>query len=443
MELNKRKGSLYLLLLAVIAFILLYFFNNSYTVESGGTVMDNPWQKHILIYNWDYLRSFFYTLFGVYEEYPWAVHVSYIVIVASCMAMVLLLYVLLWDVYGRRKQEKIYRQLKAAYYEKLKAVAQAEKELSREEIASALELTSDTNFSYAQRIAFIDLLLELRMKVEFTPFTIRNMQNVVYQLGMYDFMENRLISGKDKDKLKVIQAIRILHMNISDSSMTRLINHRNPALRKAARLYYILSNEEDPFRYFENADGHKDFLPWDMLEMHQLFEDCNRTNKQLPSFIPVMNHLQNQSITEFFIRETAYWGTEKEMEHLTGYLDSDKEAYRKVAIESLSLRKTPHTAEQLKEIYYQQPENIRRVILYALFTISAAGSVAFFKAAYEQTSSQLTKRMALQCLWNAGDEGRSVFGELKDTARKNDMILFQHVENRIINREKVSFRNIN
>ncbi len=41
-------------------------------------------------------------------------------------------------------------------------------------------------------------------------------------LGLSEFMENRLIYGRDKDKLRVIQAARLLDMQLPDSVMQAL-----------------------------------------------------------------------------------------------------------------------------------------------------------------------------------------------------------------------------
>lgn len=435
MTLNKRKSFLYLSVLTVIAFIFFSIFNNSHTIETHDTVIDRPWEKYISIYNWDYLKHHLYTLLGVYKGYPWTVWVSYGVIVVSSVAMIALLYVMLWDVYVRKKNDRAYRELKAKYYDKLKALVASEKELTEDEIRDRLDMTPESQFGYVQNLQFIDLLLKLRMETAFTPHTLLNLQRVVRAMGLYEFMEKRLIAGRDRDKMKIIQAIRLLHMEIADSLMARLINHREAGLRKAARLYYILSNEEDPFRYFENNASDKDFLPWDKLETHQLFEDCTRLNKRLPSFIPILGQGQNALFTEFLIKETAYWGSKKESDFLLTYLDSDNESLRKAAIEGVSMRNPDKAAELLTERYYRQPEQLRRAILHALLVIAPIASISFFREAYENTASLLTKRIALYCLWNAGDAGRDTFRRLKETARPNEKILFEHVENEIINQE--------
>lgn len=436
MTLNKRQSYFYLLLLTVIAFIFLSLFNNYHIAETQYTLVERPWEKYISIYNWDYISHYLHSILGFNKEYSWAVHVSYSVIIVSCIAMVILLYVMLWDVYTRKRKEKIYQELKNAYQEELKTLIFTRQELNQENILRQLKIAPDFPFTYTQKLLFINLLVELRMLTALTPSTLNNMQQIIRALGLYEFMENRLISGKDEDKLKIIQATRLLHIEISDSLMTRLINHRSAELRKAARLYYILSNEEDPFRYFEeNTTPENVFLPWDKLEMHQLFEDCNAMHKKIPSFIPILNRIKDKMLTSFFIKETAYWGNSKDMDNLMTYLDSEEETYRKATVESISLRNIQYAETLLKERYYRQPEHIKRSILYALYQTSPTNSVSFFKEAYENTASLFTKRIALYCLWNTGESGQNEFLQLKKLVKSHEAILFQHVENEIINRE--------
>lgn len=444
MKLNKQ-GTTTLLILAmgIIVLILLSIFNNNHTVDTSEVLIPQPWEKDIRIINSDYMKHYLYSITGFYKELPWAVRTSYTIIQFSSLALLVLLYTLFWDVHNRKKRQKTYTELKNTYFEKLQSIIISTQEKHIQEIKSELSIDDNTEFTYSQKLALIDLFLELRTLITINEYSIKNIQNALIAFSLQQFMEERLLSGKESEKQKIIQAIRLLHMEVTDSYVARIINHRDRNLQKAARLYYILSNEEDPFKYMEGKKTAEVFLPWDMLETHQIFEDCKNLNKKLPSFIPAMTQMNNNTIIEFFIKETAYWGSEKEMNYLFGYLESPEESLRKAALESMNLRKIKHAEQKLKEIYYEQPENIKRVILYTLLVISPTTSIDFFKEAFENTASQLTKRMALQCLWKSDDNGRNTFAQMKENSRINDKILFLHVENKIIEREKLSLHSIN
>lgn len=443
MKLNKQGTTLLILAMGIIVLILLSIFNNNHTVDTSEVLIPQPWEKDIRIINSDYMKHYLYSITGFYKELPWAVRTSYTIIQFSSLALLVLLYTLFWDVHNRKKRQKTYTELKNTYFEKLQSIIISTQEKHIQEIKSELSIDDNTEFTYSQKLALIDLFLELRTLITINEYSIKNIQNALIAFSLQQFMEERLLSGKESEKQKIIQAIRLLHMEVTDSYVARIINHRDRNLQKAARLYYILSNEEDPFKYMEGKKTAEVFLPWDMLETHQIFEDCKNLNKKLPSFIPAMTQMNNNTIIEFFIKETAYWGSEKEMNYLFGYLESPEESLRKAALESMNLRKIKHAEQKLKEIYYEQPENIKRVILYTLLVISPTTSIDFFKEAFENTASQLTKRMALQCLWKSDDNGRNTFAQMKENSRINDKILFLHIENKIIEREKLSLHSIN
>ena len=415
MKINKQRTTIFILATVFIVFILLSIFNNSKTVDTSEAIINKPWEKEISISNSDYMKHYLYSVTGFYKELPWAVRTSYSIIQISSLALIVLLYILFWDVRRKKSIQKSYNQLKKSYFGKLKEICSHETELNDIQIKNILNLNDDYIFTYAQKLQLIDL----------------------------NFMEERLVKGKDSEKLKIIQAIRLLHINIADSYITRLINHRDKDLQKAARLYYVISNDEDPFKYIEGKNGNDNFLSWDMMETHQIFEDCKNIDQKLPSFIPPMKQLNNNSLVEFFIKETAYWGTDKEMEYLTEYLNSENKEVVKSVLESITLRKTSGKENKIKDIYYEEPENIKRIILYTLLVTSAETFIDFFKEAFYNTSSQLTKRMALQCLWKAGDEGKKLFAEMEEKTDSKNKILFLHVKDKIINRKKMSLHSIN
>ena len=443
MKINKQRTTIFILVTVFIVFILLSIFNNSKTVDTSEAIINKPWEKEISISNSDYMKHYLYSVTGFYKELPWAVRTSYSIIQISSLALIVLLYILFWDVRRKKSIQKSYNQLKKSYFGKLKEICSHETELNDIQIKNILNLNDDYIFTYAQKLQLIDLFLELKMNIDINPYSIKNIQNSIKAFNLQNFMEERLVKGKDSEKLKIIQAIKLLHINIADSYITRLINHRDKDLQKAARLYYVISNDEDPFKYIEGKNGNDNFLSWDMMETHQIFEDCKNIDKKLPSFIPPMKQLNNNSLVEFFIKETAYLGTDKEMEYLTEYLNSENKEVVKSVLESITLRKTSGKENKIKDIYYEEPENIKRIILYTLLVTSAETSIDFFKEAFYNTSSQLTKRKALQCLWKAGDEGKKLFAEMEEKTDSKNKILFLHVKDKIINRKKMSLHSIN
>lgn len=200
----------------------------------------------------------------------------------------------------------------------------------------------------------------------------------------------------------MIQAARLLEVQLPDCVMAGIVNNRNVRLRKAARFYYMLTNRDDPYPFFANDKMNASFPVWDKLELHQLFEDCVRAGKKLPSFIPLIRQLSDPRIAALFIREAAF--------------------------EGVGLRRFAEAEEALKNCFFKQPEHLRRVILESLLTIRSGASSEFFREVLLDSASQFTRRTALYCLWRYDDRGRALFAEMKRSAAADDLVLFNHVE---------------
>ena len=254
MKINKQRTTIFILVTVFIVFILLSIFNNSKTVDTSEAIINKPWEKEISISNSDYMKHYLYSVTGFYKELPWAVRTSYSIIQISSLALIVLLYILFWDVRRKKSIQKSYNQLKKSYFGKLKEICSHETELNDIQIKNILNLNDDYIFTYAQKLQLIDLFLELKMNIDINPYSIKNIQNSIKAFNLQNFMEERLVKGKDSEKLKIIQAIKLLHINIADSYITRLINHRDKDLQKAARLYYVISNDEDPFKNIEGKN---------------------------------------------------------------------------------------------------------------------------------------------------------------------------------------------
>lgn len=200
----------------------------------------------------------------------------------------------------------MFNTLKNKYYRTLNNIADADRVLSPAELYERINPEAISETSEAFRMQWIELFILLRADTDLKEPAITNIRHTMELLGLNEFMENRLIYGADKEKLRVIQAARLLDMQLPDSVMAGIVNNRNVRLHKAARFYYMLINKDDPYLYFENDKMNDPFTVWDRLELHQLFKDCHDAGKRLPSFIPLIRQLSNPEIAAFFIRETAF-----------------------------------------------------------------------------------------------------------------------------------------
>ena len=149
---------------------------------------------------------------------------------------------------------------------------------------------------------------------------------------------------------------------------------------------------------------------------------------KLTSFIPLIRQLSNPEIAAFFIKETAYWGSDVEVGYLEEYFDSPDQNFRKAAFEGMGLRRFVAAEEKMKACFYNQSESIKRVILESILSIRSGKSATFIKEVFDTSASRFTKRTALYCLWYYGNTGKELFMEMKKTASEDDLVLFNQVE---------------
>lgn len=419
--------SILLLLALVVAGLGITY--RSGTVHASGNSLIMPWEPGIHLTGTDYVAYLCNTLQGAYAQYPWVVQVSYLIVLLCVLGVILLAGLMGWDIYRRKRDARLFHTLESKYYGILKGIADADHLLSQAELYARIAPESVSETSEAFRMQWIELFILLRADTDMKEPAATNIRHAMEMLGLNEFMEHRLTYGADKEKLRVIQAARLLDMQLPDSVMATIVNNRDVRLHKAARFYYMLINRDDPYLYFENEKMNDPFTVWDRLELHQLFKDCHDAGKRLPSFIPLIRQLSNPEIAAFFIRETAYWGSDAEVGYLVEYFDAPDQRFRKAAFEGMGLRRYAAAEEPMKACFFNQSEPMRRIILESLLAIGSGKSVDFIREAFYASASRFTKRTALRCLWRYNDEGRAVVREMRSRAAADERLLFEQLDN--------------
>ena len=341
-----------------------------------------------------------------------------------------------WDIYIRRRNRKKYEQLRKQYLQKLIDVCLARVEnLPTEEIKRRIDYKEKKWKKWELR-QWAYVFIEVSTHTNTLNPNLTNIQRAMRMVGMNEYMEKRLVQGRHAQRVRVIQAVRLTNMELPNSTMAHLVNHKDLRLRRAARLYYIGTSQADPLHFFEvNDKGKMRMTTWDQMELHEVFFKVNDAGKSLPSFIPFMQRLENPVMVAFFIQETAYWGTDADMEHLFQFFSAPNFAYREAAFRSMGIRRFRKGEEGMKKVYHKQTEPLRRCILHSLLDIQSGKSLPFFTDSYEQATSDYTRRAALRCIWMSGTKGRLTYQRLKAKAGADEQILFQHVESPIINND--------
>lgn len=396
----------------------------------------SPLGNRYEIWGWNVPLYYFYLYKHLFAGYPWVVRVAYGVVIVCCLGFLLLVITMSVDIYLRRRNRKKYDELRKQYLEKLIDVCLAKTEnLPTDEISRRIDYKSKKWKRWELR-QWTYIFIEVSTHTNTLNPNLTNIQRAMRLVGINDYVEKRLAEGKQANKVRVIQAVRLTNMELPNSTMAHLLNNKHVRLRRAARLYYMGNSQIDPFYFFEHADlARSVFSIWDKMEMHEVFFKINDAGKPVPSFLPLLQKMEHTDLVAFFIKEVAYWGKDNDMEFLFQYFNAHEFAYREAAFVSMGIRKFKAGEEGMKKVYHKQTEQLRRCILHALLEIQSGKSIPFFTETYEKAASDYTRRTALRCLWLSGAKGRTSFLRLKAQAKKEDQLLFQHVESPIINND--------
>lgn len=185
------------------------------------------------LWGWNILRYYYYLYRHLFVDYPWVVRVAYGVILVSCLGFAVIFCIMGVHVYLRRRNAKRKAWIKDRYFDKLKAIVHEEVEnLSTEEISRRMEYKPRKWKTWEMRL-WSEVLVELSLYTNVQNPNLTNIQRVMKLIGFTDYVERQLILGKRKDKVALMQAVRLTNMQLPDSIVASLVNDKDIRLRKA------------------------------------------------------------------------------------------------------------------------------------------------------------------------------------------------------------------
>lgn len=396
----------------------------------------SPLSDQYELWGWNVPLYYYYLYKHLFAGYPWVVRVAYGVVIVCCIGFFFLVLTMSVDIYLRHRNHKKYEELRKKYLQKLIDVCLARVEnLPTDEISRRIDYQPKKWKKWELR-QWAYIFIEVSTHTNTLNPNLTNIQRAMRLVGVNDYVEKLLAESKQSNKVRVIQTVRLTNMELPNSSMAHLLNHKNVRLRRAARLYYMGNSQIDPFTFFEQTDMSRAvFTTWDKMELHEIFDKIHDAGKPVPSFLPLLQKIEQEEWVTFFIQEVAYWGKDADMDFLIQYFNSPHFLYREASFRSMGIRKYRAGEEGMKKAYHKQTEQLKRTILNAVLAMQSGKSTPFYTEAYEKATSDFTRRTALRCLWLSGAKGRTAFLRLKAQTRPEDHILFEHVESPIINND--------
>lgn len=389
-----------------------------------------------ILYGFDYILYYYYYYYNVFVGYPLVVKISIFVILASILVSVILFIRILVLYMGKVQERKILHYLKVTYRDKIKTIAVDPVVHSVEDIIVSLNYDKKKPLGVKQK-RLLTRLLAL-FKVELSDRLNRtNYHNIILAFDLIPFFEREIQFAKPRYRMRMLMWIRYLEESVSSVVLIPQLYNRNPKIRKAAQATFMWDSSADPFRFFDNADFDSNFRPWDKIDIHNIFENRLRWNKNIPNVTQWIRAPKNEIVKPLFACEIRYWNKKDECPYLLDtFFETNNIELRCEIAKTLGYMKYVDAEQKLTGSYTAQPEKVKQAIISSVTMMQSGFSLSFLRSAYFDAVDISTKMAALEGLFDYGIQGRREFESLELRAKMSDVILFEHIKNPIINQQK-------
>lgn len=428
----KQKNALkrWLIIIAILFVVyMVFWYSRSYNYGEDAYSYNS---SDMRMSGLDLILYYWYIFQNLYESYAVIVKICYSIILICCCIIVYAILAMIFSTYKRRRIEKKQKKIFDKYYEPFKDICENTNVLSADEIRGMTRYEAK-QWSKEEMMIWIAMFLRIRAK-QFEHFKDGNLQTCLDVVGIVNFIDKELNYGSRVDKVALMQALIFLRMDVPETSYVNLATDRNPLLRRAAGELYLLLSKNDPYRFLNDKKRGALSL-WEMMIAHWTISERRKADKPVPSLIPLLKILQNVHVEASLLRGVGYWGSDSDMESVKNYFDSSEMTLRSAAFDCIKIRSFAPAEEDLKNSFYSQPEYLRPQILNAMVAIKSGKATHFLEEAFNKCVARSTRRSVLYCLWNYGRDGQAAFYRLKAAAIPEERIMFDHIENKLINRE--------
>jgi hypothetical protein len=394
-------------------------------------------------YELGYIEYYWYLLYSLYYEfleYPPMVRVCslvlttlFLIIPISCVALLIRNQLIL------RRQRKLEKARKT-YLEVFRKILTDPEDLTpdrvREMIAEKRNKSAETKFTNDE----LELLTQI-LKEKVQDYTRKNINRNNYQqilnvLNVATWLEDTIEKKGIKKCIEAFNLAQVLDCPLRGSVSARFAYHKNLHLRKLARITYMLTNKEEPFRYIEGEHGYT-YMNSDGPILHDILAYRHDNGLMMPNFIEWIKLDQpTNKLRLFSITEIEFFKKQEEYDELYTYmLETSDPIVKGTAIRALGKVGYKRVEQDLYDIFQSAQGFLRICIIACLNDLEVRGAniVNFYKRAYEKSRRENEAMTTLNALYNCGAEGKAAFFELESQAPQDEKMRFAHITNPITN----------
>ncbi len=426
---NKKRVLIVILVISILIFFIIGSLNFSGKTLLGSNIYTlSPPNELYRTFNLpDILRLINKYIDNKFESLAIVVRVS-LAITSTCSIIVIVIGVKLWF-YQKHLHE--YEEKQAENYRKIvprinSIIKLTCRNLTQEEVSKILDIGCNIRISnFDEANFYLKILYDYIYKMRLS-LNLFNIYQVIHAIGYTEFLEDKLLKGKDREKSAALQLAILLNLYINVSYVSRIINTQNIPLRKQARMYYMMMNQEDTYKYL-GQEGLELSL-WDQMEIHNIIGLCKLDNKPLPVFRALVKMENISENKAFFIRETSYWGEDIEVHALIPYIGSPDEKIRRAAIKCMTERRVQSAVNLIKKEAFMSSQHTVRLCLRSVLIIHKGNQTEFFSYFSQHASSSHTRRVALICLRLYDESSLKAYKNLFRHANEVEQETFKEVE---------------
>lgn len=424
---------------------------------------------------WDSMKYWYYYIEHNYSDYATVVRISYLMSVLSALSIIGVLLGLLNIFRHRRRGLRYRRRMEKRYASGIEEVLTAPQELTDKQAAEKIKWDYEGKFKKWQYHEWMGLISDIYAEVregrsyaakagkdhkgeepqdgadaadhydpsgnrfrsdyeETQSETARthclyhNIRSLMKGTGLQQFMDNGLLDGMSDDRIFMVQVSQQFHLKMAESVLVRMYNSRKEDLRHVARAYHMFASRDEPYRFLSEEEQRAAYALGDWLWIHHVLGVRRASGKDVPSLVPMLENVKDDSFRSFLILEVGYWGSASDMEHLRGYFTSRSESNRMAAFMAMGQYGYIEAEREMMAAFPHQSDKIQQIIIMSVFTLATGEAGDFFEEVFHSLSSGQTKRVALRCLWHYGMEAKKRFLELKETVNDHDRQVFEQIE---------------
>ena len=401
--------------------------------------MDNFYGFYELGYI-EYYWYFLYSLYYEFLEYPLMVRVCsiimtllFLVIPTSCTVLIVRNHLI------QRRLKKLEKARKT-YLETFRKILTDENDLSaervREMISEKRGKQAEAKFTNDELNLLTQILKEKVQEYNRKKINRNNYQQILTVLNVAGWLEDTIEKKGVKRCIEAFNLAQVLDCPLRGSVSARFAYHKDLHLRKVARITYMLTNKEDPYRYVE---GNHDYVYMDSDGpiLHDILMYRHDNGLMMPNFMDWIKLDQpTNKLRLFSITEILYFKKEEEYDELYAYMHETKDPIVKGnAIRVLGKIGYRKVENDLYDIFNSAQGFLRVSIIAALRDLEVRGAevVDFFKKAYAKARRENEAMTVLDALYNCGTEGQAAFFTLEREAPESEKKRFAHIMNPITN----------